>query len=91
MILTISLVFCLKAAAKETQTATTLVIADESNGSIFGIQAPPETGRSSEFIKKAAFKSIVEIGHIQVPLKSDQEPAVVEILRYIKDKKVMTP
>ena len=87
MIPTVSLVLCLLGAAKETQTDTILVIADESNGSIFGIQAPPETGRGSEFIKKAAFKSIVEIGHFQVPLKSGQEPAVVEILRYIKEKK----
>ena len=65
-------------AARETRTATVLVIAPESSGSIFCSQAPPETGNGSEFIKKAAFNCIAHLGHTKVRLKSD---------RYIKEKR----
>ena len=71
--------------AKDAGTATIVVIADESNGSITGVQASPELGECSEYVKKAASKSTEDLRHTKGRLKSNQEPAVVGTLRYIKE------
>ena len=43
--------------------------------------------KGSEFLKKFAHKRVEDVGFTQVPLKSDQEPAVAEIPQHIKDQR----
>ena len=84
---TISLDVCFMGGANDARKATIWDIADSSSVSITGTQASPEAGKSSELIKKAAFKSIENLRHTRVRVKSDPEPAVVGILRYFKGRR----
>ena len=52
--------------ANDARKATIWDIADSSSVSITGTQASPEAGKSSELIKKAAFKSIENLRHTRV-------------------------
>ena len=69
--------------AKNARTGTRT---DEVSGPTIGIEAPAESGKSSEFIRKAAFKNIEDLSRTKVRLKSGQKLAVVEILRYAKER-----
>ena len=73
--------------ANDAKNATIVVGADESSVSTTGFQASLESGKSSDFIKKAALKSIGDLGHSRARLKSDQAPTVVEILRSMKKRR----